>query len=163
TGKTIRGIEDATTSASHQGLGVYRVQIPGPSLVLGGLYRLHVRTAQGEELTASTRIPKPAVRSTGALNRVFNVDHDISNPQWQAVAGASSYFVRVETPFSPFLAFTDSTRFQFNGQLRNLFSSDLRHVFLPGFQQEILIAAVDSNFYDYYRTGNDPFTGSGII
>ena len=163
TGRTVRGIEDATTNTSHQGLGVYRVQIPGSSLVLGGRYRLHVRTAQGEELTASTRIPKPAVRSIGGLNRTFNVDHDVSIPQWQSVPGASSYFVRVETPFSPFLAFTDSTRFQFTGQLRNLFSEDLRHVFQPGFRQDILIAAVDSNFYDYYRTGNDPFTGSGII
>jgi hypothetical protein len=27
----------------------------------------------------------------------------------------------------------------------------------------VLIAAADSNFYDYYRTQNDPFTGSGII
>jgi hypothetical protein len=27
----------------------------------------------------------------------------------------------------------------------------------------MLVAAIDSNFYDYYRTQNDPFTGSGII
>lgn len=163
TGKAVRGIEDATVNPSHQGLGVYRVQIPGPSLVLGAVYRLHVRTPQGEEVVASTRIPKPAVRSSGGLTRTFNVDHDVSNPQWQAVPGASSYMIRVETPFSPFLAFTDSTRFQFTGQLRNLFSEDLQRVFQPGFRQDILIGAVDSNFYDYYRTGNDPFTGSGII
>jgi hypothetical protein len=36
-------------------------------------------------------------------------------------------------------------------------------VFIPGFRQDMVIAAVDSNFYDYYRTNNDPFTGSGII
>ncbi len=34
---------------------------------------------------------------------------------------------------------------------------------MPGFHQDILVAAVDSNFYDYYRTNNDPFTGAGII
>ena len=34
---------------------------------------------------------------------------------------------------------------------------------IPGFRQDVLLAAVDSNFYDYYRTTNDPFTGSGII
>ena len=33
----------------------------------------------------------------------------------------------------------------------------------PGFRQDVLVAAVDSNFYDYYRTNNDPFTGAGII
>jgi len=36
-------------------------------------------------------------------------------------------------------------------------------VFIPGFRESLLIAAIDSNFYDYYRTQNDPFTGSGII
>jgi hypothetical protein len=27
----------------------------------------------------------------------------------------------------------------------------------------VTVAAVDSNFFDYYRSRNDPFTGSGII
>jgi hypothetical protein len=36
-------------------------------------------------------------------------------------------------------------------------------VFIPGFRQRVSVAAVDSNFFDYYRTRNDPFTGSGII
>ena len=49
------------------------------------------------------------------------------------------------------------------GDLRNLFADDLQHVFIPGFRQDMVVAAVDSNFYDYYRTNNDPFTGSGII
>jgi hypothetical protein len=49
------------------------------------------------------------------------------------------------------------------GDLRNLFAGDLQRVFVPGFRQDMLVAAVDSNFYDYYRTNNDPFTGAGII
>jgi hypothetical protein len=44
-----------------------------------------------------------------------------------------------------------------------LFADDLPRVLIPGFDQGVLIAAADSNFYDYYRTQNDPFTGSGII
>ena len=39
----------------------------------------------------------------------------------------------------------------------------MQRVFFPGFRQDMLVAAVDSNFYDYYRTNNDPFTGTGII
>ena len=41
--------------------------------------------------------------------------------------------------------------------------TNYKGVFMPGFRQDIIVAAVDSNFYDYYRTNNDPFTGAGII
>jgi hypothetical protein len=50
-----------------------------------------------------------------------------------------------------------------SGQFRNLFASDLQRLFIPGFQQQYTVFAVDSNYYDYYRSRNDPFTGSGII
>jgi hypothetical protein len=36
-------------------------------------------------------------------------------------------------------------------------------VFIPGFRQRVSVAAVDTNYFDYYRTRNDPFTGAGII
>jgi hypothetical protein len=36
-------------------------------------------------------------------------------------------------------------------------------VFVAGFTQWLTIAAVDTNFFDYYRSGNSPFTGSGLI
>jgi hypothetical protein len=71
--------------------------------------------------------------------------------------------VRIESPFGPFFLFTDSLAFRLTGELRNLFAGDLQRVFVPGFRQDMIIAAVDSNFYDYYRTNNDPFTGAGII
>jgi hypothetical protein len=83
--------------------------------------------------------------------------------QWNRTPLARSYGVRVETPFGPFFLFTDSTHFRMTGDVRNLFAGDLQRVFIPGFRQDMLVAAVDSNFYDYYRTNNDPFTGSGII
>jgi hypothetical protein len=36
-------------------------------------------------------------------------------------------------------------------------------VFLPGFRQTVSVAAVDTNYFDYYRSGSNPFTGTGII
>jgi hypothetical protein len=83
--------------------------------------------------------------------------------QWPANEGARSYAVRIESPFGPFFLFTDSTTIRISGDLRNLFAGALQRVFVPGFRQDMFIAAVDSNFYDYYRTNNDPFTGAGII
>ena len=33
----------------------------------------------------------------------------------------------------------------------------------PGFVQPLSVVAVDRNFYDYNRSGNDPFGGTGLI
>jgi len=163
-GRAFRGVEDQVTSNSVQrGTGVYRVPIAGSALILGARYQLRIRTPDGKLVTAFTRVPRADVRSTGALTRTMNRDHDGLTAQWTPAASARTYAVRVETPFGPFFLFTDSARLNFSGDLRNLFADDLQHVFIPGFRQDVLVAAVDSNFYDYYRTNNDPFTGSGII
>ena len=165
TGRVTRGVEDKSLPANNgKGSGVYRVPITGTSLLLGGRYQLHIHTAEGEDVTAWTRVPNPSSRFPSTnLTRVFNRDHDVLATRWSAAPLTRAYAVRIESPFGPFFLFTDSLSFQTNGQLRNLFAGDLQHVFIPGFQQGIIIAAVDSNFYDYYRTNNDPFTGSGII
>ncbi|MDB4874600.1 MAG: hypothetical protein JWM41_1046 [Gemmatimonadetes bacterium] len=163
-GKVTRAIEDATVPAANgKGAGVYRFPMPGNSLVLGGRYQLHVHTSAGDDVRASTRIPRATVRSVGGLTRTFNRDHDVLSTSWSGVDLHRTYAVRIESPFGPFFLFTDSTHFRTTGELRNLFSNELERVFIPGFRQEMVVAAVDSNFYDYYRTNNDPFTGSGII
>ena len=163
-GRAVRGVEDQiTVNTIQRGTGVYRVPIGGSTLVLGARYQLRIRTPDGKLVTAFTRVPRADIRSTGALTRTMNRDHDALDVQWTAAVSTRTYAVRIETPFGPFFLFTDSTRLRLSGDLRNLFADDLQHVFIPGFRQDVLVAAVDSNFYDYYRTNNDPFTGSGII
>jgi len=166
TGRSVRGVEDVTVRTDGRGAGVYRIAtgFSGiPAIRLGMRYQLHVHTLEGEDVTAFTRVPAPEVTSSGALTRTFNRDRDTVNVQWSPTPKARTYAVRIESPFGPFFLFTDSTRFRLTGELRNLFAGDLQRVFIPGFRQDVLVAAVDSNFYDYYRTNNDPFTGSGII
>jgi hypothetical protein len=162
-GRVTRAVEDRTVLTTGKGAGVYRVPIVGTSLVLGARYQLRVRTTTGEEVTAFTRLPRADVRAVGGLSRTINRDHDVVTVQWTASQTARTYAVRIETPYGPFFLFTDSTHVRLTGELRNLFSDDFQRVFMPGFRQDIVVAAVDSNFYDYYRTNNDPFTGSGII
>jgi hypothetical protein len=162
-GKAVRAIEDRTVLPEGKGAGVYRVAISGSSLVMGARYQLRIHTSLGEDVTAFTRIPRADIRSTGGLTRTINRDHDVVAVQWTAVPTARTYAVRIESPFGPFFLFTDTTHLRLTGDLRNLFAGNLEHVFIPGFRQDIVIAAVDSNFYDYYRTNNDPFTGRGII
>jgi hypothetical protein len=157
------GVEDRTVVPSGKGAGIYRVPLRGSSMVFSGRYTLHIRSQTGEEVSASTRVPSGLGRATNGLTRVFNRDHDVLLAQWPANEGARSYAVRIESPFGPFFLFTDSTTIRISGDLRNLFAGALQRVFVPGFRQDMFIAAVDSNFYDYYRTNNDPFTGAGII
>lgn len=165
TGRAFRGIEDQVTSSGgvQRGTGVYRVPLAGSALVLGARYQLRIRTTDGKNVTAFTRVPRADIRSTGALTQTMNRDHDILNVTWTPANSTRTYAIRIETPYGPFFLFTDSTRLRLSGSLRNLFADQLQHVFIPGFRQDVLVAAVDSNFYDYYRTNNDPFTGSGII
>jgi hypothetical protein len=159
TGESVGGIEDF---ADNHGTGVYRLSLSTP-LRAGAKYILEVTTPRGDVVTGETRIPLPVTTSTGALSRTFNRDHDTLTIGWQSAPLARAYAVRVESPFGPFFLFTDSTQVRLVGDARNLFANNLEHLFIPGFRQDVLIAAVDSNFYDYYRTNNDPFTGSGII
>ena len=129
----------------------------------GASYVLEVSTPGGTIVRGTTTVP--TIGPTGTSGRVdpFNRGRDTVRLTWRSVAGARSYLLRVESPFGPFLQFIDSTNVSLGGDLRNYFASSLERVFIPGFRQRVSVAAVDSNFFDYYRTRNDPFTGSGII
>jgi len=129
----------------------------------GARYELRVVTPDGHVVTGTTVIPN-ATAFVGVPQPVpFNRDRDSLRLTWRAAAGARSFLLRAESPFGPFLLFTDSNAVTLRGDLRNYFANSLERVFIPGFRQRINVAAVDSNYFDYYRTRNDPFTGAGII
>jgi hypothetical protein len=134
-----------------------------PPLKRGVRYELRVRTPDGTVVTGSTIVPDIAPVTPGSRLEPFNRDRDSVRLTWRSAPGARSYLVRVETPFGAFLLFTDSTNVTLKGDLRNYFATSLERVFIPGFRQRVSVAAVDSNFFDYYRSRNDPFTGSGMI
>jgi hypothetical protein len=129
----------------------------------GGRYELRVVTPEGSIVTGTTVLPSANPGSGSSPVDLFNRDRDSLRLGWNSLAGARSYLLRVESPFGPFLLFTDSTRITLHGDLRNYFASSLERVFIPGFRQRVTVAAVDTNYFDYYRTRNDPFTGAGII
>ena len=154
--------EDRFARGDGLGEGIYRFQLPGSALVRGQAYHLSVRAANGEVLEASTTVPEGEPAMT-AEPRTFDRARDTVVVEWPASAGARSYWVRIETPYGPRLFFTDSTRLRFTGELRNVDDDELNRVFIPGFQQALTVSAVDSNFYDWYRSANDVFSGSGLI
>lgn len=147
-----------------------RYVVPRSRLAIepGRRYRLRVRTADNREVTGETRVPSAEPTWSPGLGTIarrvtFTRSNDTLRLQWAAVPDARTYAIRVETPNGPWFLFSDSTRFALSGQLRNFFVGGFPAVWYPGFDQIVSVAAVDRNFYDYNRSGNDPFGGSGLI
>ena len=164
-GDSAVGSEDVLTTRST---GVYRfVNADGtdPSalrILPGERYFLRVTTPAGAVVTGSTVIPG-AVSADAGGTVTFNRDTDTLRLVWPRSTGAKTYLIRINSPRGPYHIFTDSLHVRLPGSLRDFFSELLPSVFVPGFTQELLVAAIDTNFYDYYRSQNNPFTGSGLI
>jgi hypothetical protein len=156
------GIEDRATRGDGRGEGIYRFQIPGSALERGKTYRLSVRASDGRLMEASATVPEGTPAMTARPDS-FDRVRDTVVLEWPASPGARSYWVRIETPYGPRIFFTDSTHVRITGELRNVDDDELNRVFIPGFQQAVTVSAVDSNFYDWYRSANDVFSGSGLI
>jgi hypothetical protein len=162
TGQNVFAIEEPILRGDGKGAGIYRFPMRGDALQRGGTYRLTVRTIGGVELTAETVVPTGDAALV-AEQRDFDRARDTVVIDWPASIGARSYFVRIETPFGPRSFFTDSTRIRLTGDLRNTDVNVLPRVFIPGFPQAVTVSAVDSNYYDWYRTHNDALSGRGLV
>jgi hypothetical protein len=128
----------------------------------GGKYTLNLRTTDSIVVTGSTLVPF-FTQAPMVSNVAFRRDLDTVDVKWQTAVNARTYGLRIDSPFGAFQLFSDSTHLRLAGDLRNIFATDLPRVFIPGFTQVATVYAADTNFFDYYRSRNDPFTGSGII
>jgi hypothetical protein len=159
-GQVYTGREDLTPGGT--GAGVYRFPLPGALLDRSGSYRLTVVTTAGETLRSESAVPG-GVAAEFAEDTTFDRAADTLLLAWPRSARARSYFVRVETPFGPRAFFTTDTSVRLTGELRNVNLSTLRHVFIPGYPQAVTVSAVDSNFYDWFRSQNGELSGEGLI
>ena len=140
----------------------FSVRAPGRFTVTPGRrYRLAVATPDGTIVTGFTRVPV-ATRLPDSLV-AFDRVRDTLRLRWDAATATRIYGIRMDTPYGAFFLFSDSTRFDLTGTLRNFFAHDLPAAFIPGFRQDVTVTAVDTNYFDYYRSRNDPFSGTGII
>ncbi|MDF1502143.1 hypothetical protein [Roseisolibacter sp. H3M3-2] len=175
TGATAVAVE-SQTGTPLRGTGVYRFgnvaagpNFPGGRagvrVAPGARLTLRVVTQEGTVVQGATTVPGGAGTpfAPPARTRNFLRDRDTLRLQWDPVPGARSYLVRVESPYGAFFLFTDSASATLTGELRNVFADRLPRVFQAGFTQWVNVAAVDTNFFDYYRSTNSPFTGSGLI
>jgi hypothetical protein len=161
-GATLVAREDVTVRGDGKGRGVYRFALRGEDLERGGTYSLSVRTTRNESLIAETSVPL-GVATLGPLPGTFDRVQDTLVLEWPAAPGARSYLVRVETPFGPRSFFTDTTRVRLTGELRNIDVAGIPRVFIPGFPQAVTVSAVDSNYYDWFRSHSNTISGTGLI
>jgi hypothetical protein len=164
-GDSVVAVEESVGRTDRRGRGMYRLTAGAgrPFAILQGqVYRLVVRTQDGRVVTGQTRVPVVTSPATITTER-FDRSRDTLRLRWTAAQQARTYFTRLDSPFGPFYFVSDSTSLDLSGSLRNFFADGLSSAFIPGFRQTLVVSAVDTNFYNYYRTRNDPFTGTGII
>jgi hypothetical protein len=151
--------EDRLTDSLHATRGLYRLSLDeyGATLVQGRQYVLHIRTDLGEEISGSTTIPGGAA-ATASPPEPFNRSTDTLRLSWQRVSDAQSYEVRIQydNPASPYFVFADSS-ISIPGLSRTL-NDDV--IFFPKSNADVLVSAVDANYYEYYRSVSDPFLGA---
>lgn len=153
-------------------LGVYKISWGDMVGFLqpGREYRLRVRVPDGREVRGRARMPAAPV-VTGLLpeGAAFNRDRDTLRIAWSGAQGSKGVFTQVRprdvTRWVRMVLFTDSTHFVIPGLLAFPLPSDSlpASVWIAGTRETFTVAAMDTNFFDFFRTGNDPFTGSGFL
>ena len=139
--------------------GTYFFELPPSGVVLadGGTYALHARIPSGEEVSGTTTMPAPTV-VIGLTPRVFFRLRDTLRLSWPHVPGARSYelILRSERFGDEYRTFTD-TAIAIPGTALTLAGDE---IFPPGAPVNVVVSAVDANYYDYYRAQSDPFAGA---
>lgn len=146
--------------ATQAGGGTYRVSLPQALWTPGGQFGLSVQSSSGEVLTSHLTTPAPRPL-TPIVRDTFDTK-DAMHVTWEPVPYARAYQVIVTRLDRSWTMFTESTSVTIPGHLRHTQLDGLPPLFLPGFDQRVAILAVDSNYYDYYRSTNNGFTGRGL-
>jgi hypothetical protein len=130
----------------------------GISIVPGGTYHLRIEVPDGRVVTGSTTVPSAAaVLASPGAGTPFDLATDTLSLTWNRIAGAASYEVRVESPLHQFTAFADTSI------ALNVHTDIGTVAFRGGVANDVVVSAVDENYYNYFRRGPDTFTGNGLI
>ena len=139
------------------GMYVFWPSLGGFTLTPGGTYALRIRTPAGEQVTGTTVMPGPAQLALDPP-RIFFRLHDTLRLTWPRVPGAASYEVIVRRSHSGdvYRAFAD-TAYTTAGTALTIAGEE---IFPRGEDVDVVVSAVDANYYDYYRSQSDPFAGA---
>ena len=166
-GATVAAAEEPDSGVA-QGIGQQPLISPlyhfaldrlGISLVPGGSYQLRVVVPDGRVVTGRTTIPNAVPVSVGRDTTAFDWRHDTLTADLARVAGAARYETNIAFAGggSLFSMFSD-TAVSMPGTF-SVFSLVARSG--GGAPARVVISAVDSAYYKYYRRSADPLTGIG--
>jgi hypothetical protein len=158
---TITGPNGAVVSAQELNTS------PGVYMLISGLisasarYTLFVRTPAGEQVSGATTVPAvsfPSVVPLAATDTFFRL-RDTLRLQWPSIPGARSYELLLRSSRSnvEYLTFTDTNAITLPGTALTIGG---KMVFPPRERVDVVVSAVDANYYDYYRAQSDPFAGA---
>ena len=142
--------------------GVYALALDPAARFLspGREYRLQVDLPDGRQVLGRTTMPAPpAVTGLPESGATFDRDRDTLRLRWSAAEGSEWTLVRVRARdlrrYATLSLLTDSFSVTIPGRLPS--------VWVPGTRQTLTVAAVDRNYFDQMRTGNDDFTAGGYL
>ena len=133
------------------------------SVLRKNTYTIRAELPTGEVVTGQTTIPEVISRPDTGLRRVFDAVNDRYVFNWPRAEDPRRYALQVQTPYGPFQTFAREESLAVSGRARNFQADRFPRVFVPGFIQALQAFAVDQNYFDYFRSDNDRFTGLGII
>jgi len=164
-GTVLTAIPDTATPTKGEQQGLYHIPLDvyGISLVPGGTYTLRIQLPSGEEASGSTTMPQALAVAPGDTE-TFDARHDSLRLAWAPVHGAAAHEVRIRSRFGAdaccfdvdYSAFADST-FVMSGHATTLADDP---IFLTRSVVTATVAAVDGNYYEYFRVLSDPFVGA---
>ena len=157
--------------------GIYWAPPGCPTMTPGDVLEMRVETVEGELVTGTTRIPgmEQAALSVAGDTVVFgtpgittfNRDRDTVRVR---VKGEAARMLQIEvrrhgdlTDFGTKI-YADTTAVTIPGTVVNSFViGDEDHVFRAGRDYVFTVALTDTNYFDFARSENNPFTGRGFI
>jgi hypothetical protein len=161
-------LDSVPTNVSSAGKNTYQVRtvyhVPlseiGDSIVPGDSYQLRIVLPSGGTITGSTTIPNvAAVKAAGTTATPFDLAHDALTWHWQRVVGARGYEVQVHSLLGNFSVFADTTI----TLDRSTKSADGQLALAAFMTNQLVVSAVDTNYFDYFRRGSDPFSGASAV
>ena len=171
---TVRLNELATPQPGVPMTGVYLTNSLCP-LHPGDRMALRVETPDGHVVTGTTRIPgvsslalKVGTTEFGFPPAVVPVDRTRDSIK-VTMNGEFTRAMQIEAVrddrggFVTYRLSVDTTGIAIAGNLVDPFDGDGRTVFRAGAYYLFTVAAMDTNYFDFVRSGSDPFTGRGFI
>lgn len=163
---------DSVTYREEPTAGVYGVPRAAtwPFLEPGREYRLRVSLPDGRVVRGRTRMPAPpVVTGMPAMGATFNRDRDTLRLSWTGARWNDEIYVQVRPRdlrrHLTLVLFTDSSSLVIPGRLPLPVIDDTipPSVWVAGSYQTLTVGAIDTNYFDHFRTRSDPFTGGGYI